>query len=421
MRVLCIAGSLSGLLGGGCSRSCERSVGSESDRSPPGALVSSSAAASTPSLQAASARSAQAASARSSRAALGPSSVKASASAGGKQKPPPPPKRRVDCIAQGQTGLVSLGTIQRVNDVFLQVVGDELYALGYHHALARTTLTRVRRDGQDLQRLAQFGGLGPVASFVVFEGNPYFWRKQSIYRVDQGSGAPVSVAERVARPFVVNERGLFVLRCGDAEHPDELLRVDPRDGEQTLAVMPARAPGHSCGYHYLSVDETMAFVSDWTSRRIYRVTLGTGAVDVLVGSQPYPLRTIAEPGHVVFHSAEGLYRIRRVGGDLYQLSELGQVPYSSVVTDDDDFWIYTAVRFTNVHGLYRVPHAGGSAERIPSIEPFSKKDPLYEAGFVDLAVDDQCIYFARYGHPGTLHTTVSLLAQRKPPRGSAAP
>jgi len=310
--------------------------------------------------------------------------------------------------------LVSLATIPRVDDVFLQLQGDEIYALGYHHALAKTTLTRVRRDGKKVDKLGHFGGLGPVASFTLFDSNAYFWRKQSVFRVDPGSGSAVPVAERVARPFVVDDRGLFGLRCGDAEHPDELLRIDLRDGEQTIAVMPAREPGRSCGYRYLSIGAETAFVSDWTTRRIYRVVLASGAVDVLVADKSYPLRLFAESAHLVFHAADGLYRVRDDGTELKQLSEIGKVPYSTVVTDGTDFWVYSAIRFTNVHGLYQVPIAGGASRRVPTFEPFSKKDPLYEAGFVDLAVDDECLYFARSGHPGTLRTTVSILAQRKP-------
>ncbi len=306
----------------------------------------------------------------------------------------------------------------------MRVRGDTLFALAYHHALARTSLTRVRRDGQGLQRLGQFGGLGPVASFQLFEDRVHFWRKGAVLRVDPGSGGAVPIAERVARPFVVEKRGLFVLRCGDVEHPDELLRVDPRDGEQTLAVMPARNPGSHCGFRYLTVDETTAFVSDWTTRRIYRVMLDTGAVDVLVDRQSFPLRSFVEPRSLVFHSADGLYRVRRDGSELTQLSKLGSVPYSTVVSDGDDFWMYSSIRYTDVHGLYRVPPSGGSGERVPTFEPFLRNDPLHDAGFVDLAVDDQCVYFARSGHPGTPSTMVSILAQGKPPLralGSAAP
>jgi len=405
VRVFLWAGCGVGLWASGCLAACEQQHRKDSEQARVG--VGDHAVSQRPS-PAASSSLPPASSAPSAAASHGPAAPGSSS----------PGRPLVACKAVQQRGLVSLTTLRTENEVYLRVQGELLYALAYDHAMARSTLKRVRRDGEAAEVVGHYSGLGPPTSFVVFEDGAYFWRKRSIFRVDLGTREAAKVADDVERAFAVSEQGLFALRHGDSDRPARLLRMSGDGASSTVAALPKAAGRGEYGFRHVTVDDTYAFISDWASRCIYRVTLASGSVEPLVEEMPFPLRSIVDRDRLVFHAANGVYGVPRGGGKVERLSEIGMVPYSTLVADADDFWVYTAVRFTDTAGLYRIPKAGGEAQPVKTFGVFLPGDPLHDAGFRDLAVDDQCLYFAREGHRGTPTNVVTLIAQKKPARGS---
>jgi hypothetical protein len=314
-------------------------------------------------------------------------------------------------LATSEGGLAKLTNVKAEKVLLASDQGD-LYALTYQQSQARTELLRIPRGGGTVEKVGALTGVGEPSQFVIGGNAAYFARKRSVFRVGLTDREMSEVAQDVAPALAVTKAGLYVVRC-DRTKGDTVVRMDGRGGAAETVAEISAASKESCNYKYMAADERDVFVSDWRDRRILAVSLGDKSVRTLATVKAFPLRLVLEPDHVVFQSAAGLSRVSRDGGAVTSLSAFGVVPFSTFVADDSMFWIFSEIRFTDVAGLYAVPKAGGQTKPQKAFAVLAPPDALNVTGFLDLATDDQCLYFARYGHAGQDASVVSILAKRK--------
>jgi hypothetical protein len=297
-----------------------------------------------------------------------------------------------------------------------------VYLFSYHQSVARVRLTKISRDGSEMRVIASSREIGAPSHFQLTRTAAYFSRHGSVVRIGLDDGLVSEVATGLSPAFAVHAERVYGIILGRRGANDQLVVIErPGLPPTVLAEVPA-APlidhsGHKVlrreyDYRDVSVDDHDAFISDWDARRIIAVSLSNHSLRNIVSNRAFLLVRKVEPNAVVFSAASGLYRLIRSTGEITQLSEIGTAPATvSFDSDNSDFWIYQTEHIKDVFGIYRVPRSGGTATRFATIPSDTPADPLHEESLKGLAVDDECVYFARRLNRGT--DTLSVLAQPK--------
>lgn len=322
------------------------------------------------------------------------------------------PVTAVRCKARGTPGLITLGTLKD-EEAELQARDGAVFVLSFHSALARARVTRFSRDGARPVLVGEHVGLGKPTNLAVTATAAYFSRKGSILRLGFDGGAPVEIAKGWSRAFALHDEVLYGVRRGAAGQPDRLVRVARQGGSPEVLVDFESLPFSTASdYQCLVADGNDVFISDWNGRRVIAISLRERSTRILAKGSAFPLCSVLEAESLVCQTTFGLLRVPRDGGEVKILSDLRASPHDmELATDSRDFWLYQEVRYTDVAGVYRVPGAGGETTRFEAFAPHYPGDPLHVDGFLDLAVDDECVYYASVPQ---LNGPISILARHKP-------
>jgi len=357
----------------------------------------------------AAARSVAPAAASSSAAALAPASAPPFAGA----TPSAEPKASAHhCKALGKKTSTELAPILE-EEVALAVEGDDVYALGYTHALARSRLYRFTRDGGAPEVLAEQKGLGDRKHFSLQDGAGYYVQAGKLFKLGPAQNSALLLRDGVHSPAAVVSDQLLVVACDSKAKADHLLRIPSAGGDaETVADLP-RASADRCQYSSVVADEREAFIADWTGSQIFGVSLRDKVVRVVVAKRGFPGPLVLEPDALVYSSALGMFRVPRTGGAPTRLADTNEAlaPYSLIAASRNDYWVFDNIAYTNESVLHRLPRAGGDSKAFMKLH---NADPNGEnidgQGLSDFAVDDECVYVAQrqFKRPGTQIIAKSL-------------
>jgi hypothetical protein len=228
----------------------------------------------------------------------------------------------------------------------------------------------------------------------------YFTRKTDVFRVELASGTVKEVVPGFTEAIAVFGDDVYGVSCGAGAGPDHLIRVSLANGARdSIAELPRvavsrRASGSPpCDYHYLAVEADTVFISDWAGRRILSVSLADKSMHEVVRSGSYPMRITLEPETIVYQAAGGLFRVPRQGGQAEQLAELANTPYTTYVSDEQEFWINQSIAYTEDVWIYRLARTAGKPKKVLQFKGY--KDCSYPCDITDgIAIDDECLYVA---------------------------
>jgi len=306
----------------------------------------------------------------------------------------------------GKQGTLELSPIPEA-EVQLALEGDQIYALGFTHALARSRLYRFSRDGGPATMVAEQKGLGQNKRFVVANGAAYYVQAGRLFKLGPAQGSALTLAEGVNSQVAVVGAHALVMACDDKSHVDHLLRI-PIDGgaAEPIAEVP-RASRDTCQYPNLVADEREAYVADWNGSRILSVSLKDGGVRPLVRKRGFPGPLLLEPDALVFLSALGLQRTARTPSadapTRLAGSDEALAPWSFIAATSAAYWVFDAIAYTTETTLHRIPRGGGRSKPIMTLKNRDPNAESYEGqGLSDFAIDEECVYVAQtqYKRPG---------------------
>jgi hypothetical protein len=239
----------------------------------------------------------------------------------------------------------------------------------------------------------------------------YFTRKANVIRMRLESGEAQEVIHDFSESITVAGDYVYGVSCNSKGAADTLVRVSLVTNErEQIAELPhvpvnkRASASPPCDYHYITISDQTAFISDWAGRRILSVSLNSKTMQEVAFAGSYPMQIVAEPSNIVFQAEGGLYRAPRQGGKAERLVELAQAPFTTYVADDKEFWIDQSEAYTDAVWIYRLARSGGKPKKLLKFEGYKGcSDPCDITN--GIAVDDECVYVAhREEH------TVSLFA-----------
>ncbi|MFO0572251.1 MAG: hypothetical protein U0263_41900 [Polyangiaceae bacterium] len=266
-----------------------------------------------------------------------------------------------------------------------------VYRLGFSQPMAKAELVRFGRDGAKPTELGSYKGLGEPKSFVLGATSVLFSMQRLLVQIPLGGGDPVKLAKDFSSVVAANATHAFGVRCDKKAGSDQLVRVSLAGGDVETAASWPRVKGHdSCDYKGLAIDSSHAFVADWGNRRVFSVALADGSTRELA-QDPYPSRLAVEPESVVFNGQGGIYRASKAGGAAKQLTGLGGAPFSTWAWDPSALYVLQTEAYSMRDFVAKVPSDGGKEQEL---EGFPVSDVVEGSGATQIAVDDQCVYFA---------------------------
>ncbi|HXK16299.1 MAG TPA: hypothetical protein VNG33_00745, partial [Polyangiaceae bacterium] len=315
------------------------------------------------------------------------------ASAGAAPSAEPKPSTH-HCPALGKKTSAELHPIPE-EEVQLAVEGDDVYALGYTHALARSRLYRFTRDGGVPEVVAEQKGLGERKHFSLQGGAGYFVQSGKLFKLGPAPQAAQLLREDVQSPTAVVGDRVLVIACDSKSKADHVLRLPTAGGDaESLADLP-RASADRCQYSSVVADERDVFIADWRGSQIFAVSLSDKAVRVVVAKRGFPGPLLLEPDALVYASALGLFRLARAGGTPTRLADTNQAlaPYSLIAASRSDYWVFDNIVYTIPIVLYWLPRAGGDSKSFMTLHNADPNVESYEGdGLSDFVVDDECVY-----------------------------
>jgi len=305
----------------------------------------------------------------------------------------------VHCKALRKHALTPLGSVQG-SVIDLQARDGSLFVLAFEQGLRRATLMKLSRDGSFRVKVAHHDGPSEPKSFIMTNDAAYFTRKAHVIRIDLATGDAKEVIHDFTESITVSGAFVYGVSCGPNSTADTLVRVSLTTGDrEAIAELPhvpvnKRASGSPpCDYHFLSVDNSTIFISDWAGRRIVSVSMLEKAMREVARTDSYPTRIILEPDTLVYQARDGLHRVSRTGGTVEPLAELANTPDATYVDDGREFWINQEEAYTESTWVYRLAHAGGKPHRVLQFKGY--KDCSYPCQILaGVAVDDECLYIA---------------------------
>ena len=316
---------------------------------------------------------------------------------------PPKPMLTTHCKALVKGKLVAIGA-HGGEASGLASAGGLVFAVAKQGA--RASVVQFSRDGAKPTELAHVMVSRSPESLCVDERAAYFTVGSTLYAAPLGGGEIQELAAAFSRPIALGSRSVYGVRCAPERKVDELVQLPREGGDLRVVGSWPRASGKTCDYHYVAVDGSHAFISDWTARRITAVSLTDGTLTELAVKRPFPQRIAVEATSVAFQSAGGIFRVKKQGAEVVQVSDYGSTPFESMTWDDSGFYVLHTLAYAPSDTLVRIPLAGGKPEQL---EGFPVADVTMGGGRVDVAVDDECVYIA---HNGADY--VEVLARPKP-------
>jgi hypothetical protein len=311
----------------------------------------------------------------------------------------------VHCKARGSKGLVTLSPIPEA-EVQLAAAGDDIYALGFTHELARTRLYRFTRQGGPIEVVAEQQGLGERKRFAVADGAAYYAQQGKLFKLGPAKGLAVVLRQGIDSPVAVVGKYVFAVACEPKGKADHLLQIQREGGAaETIADLP-RASQERCQYSSLVADERDIFIADWNGSRIWGVSRVDKSARVVVAKRGFPGPLILETDVLVYASTRGLFRVARTGGApaLIADTNVALAPYSLIASSSAAYWVFDAIAYTEPTTLHRVPRAGGPSESVMVLTNADPNGEIHEGqGLLDFTLDEECVYVAQkqYKRPGT--------------------
>jgi hypothetical protein len=310
-----------------------------------------------------------------------------------------PARETVHCKAKGKHALALVGSVRgRVMDLLAR--DENIYVLGFQQDLRRASLLTIGRGGTRPVVVAHHDGPSEPKSFLMTRDSAYFTRKANVIRMRLDSGDAQEVIHDFSESIAVAGDYVYGVSCNSKSTADTLVRVslvtNEREPIAELPHVPVKKRASAsppCDYHYISIDDQTAFISDWAGRRIVSVSLNSKTMQEVAFAGSYPMRIVVEPNNIVFQAEGGLYRAPREGGTAERLAELAQAPFATYVADDKEFWINQSEAYADAVWIYRLARSGGKPKKLLKFEPYKGCDSPCDITS-GIAVDDECIYVA---------------------------
>lgn len=331
-----------------------------------------------------------------SAAPANPGSTAPSASAAS-ASPSAPASSDRPCKALGKKGTLELSPVNEY-ELQLSAAPDALYALGYTHELARVRLYRFSRAGGPIQMVAEQKGLGDRKRFAVAGGAAYYAQAGKLVRLGPKQGEAALLYEGIQSPVAVVGDQVLGIACDAKAKADRLLQVPVAGGEAQLVAELPHAAGTQCQYSALVADEREVFIADWKGHSVRAVSRADKSVKDIVTKRGFPGPLLLESDALVYLSTSGLTRVARDGSDGKQLagSDIALAPYSALGQSQRDYWVFDALAYSPATNLHRLPRAGGASQIVMVLKNADPNaGPEMGQGFVDFAVDDECVYVAQ--------------------------
>lgn len=323
---------------------------------------------------------------------------------------PNPSARRavaaIPCKGVEKGKLTSIGA-QAGQFAGLAVDAGNAYLLAFDQLNARATLKRLPRDGRNGAIVGASKSASRPGSLRVDERAAYFVHGKELRKISLSGGEATTLLADVKGPVALAEQALWVVRCNVAEKKDELVSVSSAGGEPRVrASWPRSGSGKDCDYGDIAIDKDDFFLGDATNRRILGISRADGSLRELSVKQPYPQRIAIESEHLVFQASSGLFRVKKSAGPAEKISRWGATPFHFFAWDDHQFFVFNGEAYGTRHTLLVLPPSGGEGKEL---EWFAIADVVSGSGVSDIAVDDACVYLAKY-----VDRYVEILARPKP-------
>lgn len=304
--------------------------------------------------------------------------------------PAPSPLR---CKALDAKKLVAIGaTAGRAR--LAAAANGRVYVFAQDESGGKVTLVSMARDGSKVSKLGKLTAMQPPSALVVDDQAAYLTFRGTLKRIPESGGEPQDLMKNSGKPLALANGKLYALRCDRERKLDELVSVNKTSGEATVIGSIERKSPKGCEYSALAVNEATAFVSDWDRRRLLAISLGDGALRVLVEKQPFPGRIALAPDALLYQSADGIMKLPLAGGAATRFAPVGAMPFESMAWDDTHLYVMNTPAYSMREMLIRIARDGGKREEL---EYFQVSDVTRGGGNVDVAVDEQCAYIAHDG------------------------
>jgi hypothetical protein len=307
------------------------------------------------------------------------------------------PQAVTHCAAFGKKGSHELKPIQEA-ELQLSAQGDELFALGFTHELARTRLYRFSRAGGAVTVVAEQKGLGERTPFAVAGGAAFFVQAGKLHKLGPEAGAAVQLYDGVHSPPVVVGSHVLAIACDTKQETDHLLQLPIAGGTADIIAELPRASHARCRYSSLVADERDLFIADWNGQRLLRVGLANKSVQTIASQVGFPGPLRLEPEGLLFISTAGLLRVGRAGGATTRLAsaEIALGPYSELAGNGVDDWVFDNMPYSVRSTLFRIAKAGSAPKAFLTLRNNDPAATVIDGqGLLAFAVDDECVYIAQ--------------------------
>jgi hypothetical protein len=296
-----------------------------------------------------------------------------------------------ECRALARKKLVAIAS-RAGKAADIAVRDGDVFALFYKELGARIEVVRVPRSGGKVTVLAPFTQNVHPGGLVVGEDAAFYSVNGRLMREPFDGTKTVEIANGLSKGIAVRESDVFAVRC-PTRGEQELVRLPVTGGEPSVVATFEGPKAEKCNVSSLALDGDAAYVADWATRRVLRVSMRDKKATELASQQPFPKQIALGDSDVVFQASGGLVSVPKSGGTVKKLASIGSSPDHSVAWDDHDFFIVNEDAYSMKASLERMPRAGGDST---VIEWFPVKTVPEGSGVTDVAVDDQCVYVSRW-------------------------
>jgi hypothetical protein len=106
-----------------------------------------------------------------------------------------------------------LSPIREDDAVQLSSQGNNVFALGYTHALARTRLYRFSRAGGPVEFVAEQKGIGDNKRFAMADGAAYYVQTGKLFKLGPAKGSAVELYSGVHSPVAIVGDKVLAIAC----------------------------------------------------------------------------------------------------------------------------------------------------------------------------------------------------------------